>query len=102
MAPEKWCIIDPMSSPVIAIANQKGAFGKTTTTVNVAHALIKEGKRVLVIDLDPQASLSIALGYSATTIKHLEEERRTIYFALVKGRPLLGMICDVNLVDTRE
>lgn len=46
---------------VIAVANQKGGVGKTTTVLNLGSALHKEGKRVLLVDLDPQAALSSSL-----------------------------------------
>ena len=52
-----------MNAQIVAIANQKGGVGKTTTTVNVGVGLVQEGKKVLLVDFDPQASLTISLGY---------------------------------------
>ena len=55
-------------TPIVAFFNQKGGTAKTTSTLNVGAALVERGRRVLAIDLDPQASLTMALGIDIATL----------------------------------
>ncbi len=63
---------------VISISNQKGGVGKTTTTINVAAFLAEKGKRVLIIDIDPQANSGYGIGIN------VEEMDSTIYEVLIE------------------
>src|SRR5512141_636112 len=65
---------------VIALMNQKGGVGKTTTTVNLAAGIAEHGRRVLVIDLDPQSHASLHLGVDPASFAARSETRaRSVY-----------------------
>src|SRR5512135_1545808 len=71
---------------VIAIANQKGGVGKTTTAINLAGALSESGYRVLCADMDPQANLTAGLGINLNTVS------RSMADVLSDGRSTLDEV----------
>ncbi|MDF2634580.1 MAG: Cobyrinic acid ac-diamide synthase [Pelosinus sp.] len=76
---------------VIAIANQKGGVGKTTTSVNLSACLADLGKKVLLVDLDPQGNSTSGFGFDKTKIK------QSIYDVLVNDTPIEGVILQTKI-----
>jgi chromosome partitioning protein len=75
---------------IIAVANQKGGVGKTTTSVNLGHALAEKGQRILIVDLDPQGNATSALG-----MQELESE--SLYEALLGGGSIVDKILPTRI-----
>ena len=80
---------------ILAIVNQKGGVGKTTSAINLATALAATGKRVLLVDLDPQGNASTGLGVGQ------QQREKSIYDALLGSTPLSETVVatDVPLLD---
>jgi chromosome partitioning protein len=77
---------------VVAVANQKGGVGKTTTAINVATSIALSGRRVLLIDVDPQGNLTSGIG-----LKGGKEGRGTVYEALMGDAPPDGFILPAHV-----
>ncbi|EIW17576.1 MULTISPECIES: ParA family protein [Pelosinus] len=76
---------------VIAIANQKGGVGKTTTSVNLSACLADLGKKVLLVDLDPQGNSTSGFGFDKTKMK------QSVYDVLVNDVPIEGVILQTKI-----
>ncbi|MFC4218430.1 ParA family protein [Pseudophaeobacter arcticus] len=83
----------PDGPRIIAVANQKGGVGKTTTAINLAAALVETGLRVLVVDLDPQGNASTGLGIDSA------DRDATTYDLLVDDAPLNEVIRTTEIED---
>jgi len=75
---------------VIAIANQKGGVGKTTTAINLAASLAMKNKRTLIVDIDPQGMATVGMGRT-------KEENKGIYQALMNGTYMMDLIQPTEL-----
>jgi chromosome partitioning protein len=93
---------------ILAMANQKGGVGKTTTTINLGAALAEYGRRVLLVDFDPQGALSVGLGVNANNLdlsiyNLLMQDDVTIYDIMVKtnvdGLHLLPANIDLSAAE---
>jgi chromosome partitioning protein len=81
----------PKATRILAIANQKGGVGKTTTAINLGTALAAVGERVLLLDSDPQGNASTGLGIARAM------RRRTLYDVLMDGFPVADAVVKTAL-----
>ena len=78
-------------SKVIAVTNQKGGVGKTTTSVNLSAALAYMGKKVLLVDIDPQANATQGIGVDRSSLS------LTVYDAITQSTPLKDIIISTDV-----
>src|ERR1700757_5251628 len=76
---------------IVSIANNKGGTGKTTTAVNLGTALAASGRRVLLVDLDPQGSATVSFGFEKSKLLY------TVYDVLAQSRKLENVMLDTKV-----
>src|SRR5881396_2102321 len=75
---------------IVSIANNKGGTGKTTTAVNLGTALAQSGRRVLLVDLDPQGSATVSFGFDKAKLLY------TVYDVLAQSRKMESVVLDTK------
>ena len=80
-----------MTQTIIAVVNQKGGVGKTTTSINVAAQLANDGHSVLLLDLDPQGNATSGLGIPT------RRSKKTTYDVVVNGAGLVSALADTHI-----
>jgi chromosome partitioning protein len=84
---------DALRPQILALANQKGGVGKTTTAINLAAGLAELGRKVLLVDIDPQGNSSTGLGIRP------EARKKTSYDLIVDGASLQDVVIETGLPD---
>ena len=94
-----------MKARIIAVINQKGGVGKTTTSVNLTHALARMGKKITVIDFDPQCHLAVALGQVGKQQSGIDEVmlgHRCLQQQMIQVRDNLNLVVAGPRLQTLE